>query len=625
MKTNKCLPQMVAALALTLVASSGLAAATPDFWQCFDRIGGSWNFGTAPNACNVSHKMEPAAVRSEFQPVLFEDAKVGDPERSRYMGQLYPTMREFAAYYIRRRNPSVSDAEVQGFQLGLFSLAHQESVWSHYRNGTDGRVRYMRGDNGHGHGLMQVDDRAHFAQIDAGKGADFAANVVYGLDVFYDGWTRAARASCVPNPNDYYTRARAAWAAYNGGAGSICRFTNSSSKFASHDIAYKQKIDGKGWKRFVANESEASPLDVKCLAEGTRPCALGTPALPAPVLTDGLYKTSGGRHCLFEGGDFECVPSFGDVACLEAREGRTLSLIGTLSAADEARNALKDLERGALCRAGVSGLIAIGVDVKLQQTINFRTTPGGSLISQLASGSVHRTLDFAVQNGAAGKDRYYKLRVNGTDGWVYAGTKDNFGSWVIVAPATQPAPTPSTNGLAKAGETVEIVNASGINLRQTIGGNVLSVVPKGARVIVQSTTIQGANSEAYYKVTHASRTGFIYSGALLPKNTVTSWTKLTTTAPRVASAAAAPAPAQAVLARGVPYRYFRTCAATTCSYTSGYVLGEGYDNTCQNSACTARGERMEILGRKDGWIEAQTLPGGTRGWLKATDVMEFAP
>ena len=162
MKTNKLACVVLSSIAL--LAARAAESRTADFWQCSNKIGGQWAFGNAPNACSVNHKESPTKVRTEFSPVLFQDARTSEAERGRYISELYPAMRDFAAYYIKRRNPSVSAAEIKGFQTALFSLAHQESFWSHYRDGADGLVRYMRGDSGHGHGIMQIDDNAHFAR-----------------------------------------------------------------------------------------------------------------------------------------------------------------------------------------------------------------------------------------------------------------------------------------------------------------------------------------------------------------------------------------------------------------------------------------------------------------------------
>ena len=603
-----------------MLAASTARSATPNYWMCSNMIGGQWAFGNAPNACDVTFQRQPAAVRSEFKPVLFLDASAGEPERARYMGEMYPAMRDFASYYIKRRNPSVSAQEIQGFQTGLFALAYQESFWSHYRDGSDGKVRYMRGDSGHGHGIMQVDDNAHFADINSGKGVDLSENVLFGLDEFYSNWLLAAKQSCVGNPADYVKRARAAWAAYNGGPGSICRFANPNSPWKQHDIDFNSKITGQAWNHYVANKTAASKLNVKCLAEGARPCALGAPR--AARLTDGLYSASGGRSCLLKVGALECVSTFADVACLEAREGQALPVIGALAADDEAALPAKSLDRVALCSSSVSGLIAIGSDIQLKKAEDLVSAPGGAALAQAAPGATYRVLDFAVTNGSTAQDRYYQISLGGKTGFVYGGSKSDAAAYAAIASPAAPAPAPSTQGLAKASDFVDVVAPAGINLRAVAGADpILALVPKGARVQVLAVSITGSNSYVYYKTAYAGKTGFIYAGALKPSSSLSAWTAVSSTA----VAAAAPAPRFATLAPGASYRFLRTCGALTCAYSASYVLADPMDTTCQNANCSAKGERLSILEERSGWTRVQSTSSGAAGWLPSADVKEFVP
>lgn len=256
-------------LFLSLVGPADFAdAASP---KCFNRISGSWNFGNAPSGCNVNPMQATATVRSQYGAVLFDDAMPGE-ERNRYMSEMYPTLRETARYYIHRRNPRVSPAEEEAFIFALVTLANQESYWTHYRNGTDGIVRFMRGDNLHGFGIMQVDDRSHLVAINQGKGVDLVENMIYGLDIFYDAWVKSASVSCVSSASNFKERTRAAWAAYNGGSGSICRWKNPSSPYAKNDRDFLERYERRVWTKYVADVNATAKIDVRCLAEGVRPC-----------------------------------------------------------------------------------------------------------------------------------------------------------------------------------------------------------------------------------------------------------------------------------------------------------------------------------------------------------------
>lgn len=83
------------------------------------------------------------------------------------------------------------------------------------------RIRNIIGDGGHGHGLMQIDDRAFPDFIATGKALDPAANIHFGAQVL-----KAANLWLHTKPNpaliaDLFPRA--AYAAYNTGAGNVLK------------------------------------------------------------------------------------------------------------------------------------------------------------------------------------------------------------------------------------------------------------------------------------------------------------------------------------------------------------------------------------------------------------------
>lgn len=252
---------------------------------CTSKIGGSWSFGTAPSACNVSPLMTQDSVKGQYATLLFDDStSSAASERKTFLSEMYPLLREVGTAYLVRENPSVTQAELNGFLDGLYALAHQETYWTHYRNGKDQLIRYMRGDNDHGHGLMQVDDRSHQNALQQGRGVDLVYNIVYGLDVYYAAWKRSATASCVSSATNYKTRARASWSAYNGGPSKICRWSQSPT---AGDTGYVTKYDQRKWLDYVQDTQAPVAVDVNCLMFNTRPClAPGTPIPPPPPLPE---------------------------------------------------------------------------------------------------------------------------------------------------------------------------------------------------------------------------------------------------------------------------------------------------------------------------------------------------
>ncbi len=237
--------------------------------SCDERIEGDWKLGTAAIGCKVDSKLS-SLTQKQYGPVVFDETMDKDKKRSQYVTNMHSFLKETSRYYLLRRNPKASEAEIRGFTQAVFSLAHQESYWTHYRLKKN-VLRYMRGDGLHGHGLMQVDDRWHGSALRKGRGVDLMYNIVYGLDIYYQSWKRAAHSSCVKSSTDYRSRARAAWAAYNGGPGSLCRWSNGGHH---NDQGFKAKYDNKDWAKFILDKDSKSGINVTCLAEGPRPCAL---------------------------------------------------------------------------------------------------------------------------------------------------------------------------------------------------------------------------------------------------------------------------------------------------------------------------------------------------------------
>lgn len=252
-----------------------LGSVSSEALPCHHKLSaGSWNYGSVPAACDVAPFHTQKSVVEEFAPIIFDDSRANSEGRSDYMQQVYPVVREVAKFYIHRRNPRVTPAEEDAFINAVLATVHQESFFTHYRKGQDGRIRSMRGDSLHGFGLMQIDDRSHATNIGRGMGVDFVGNMLLGLDLYYSLWVKTPKARCVRSNTDWRARARSAWAAYNGGPGSICRWTNPKSKWAANDRGYNSKHTAQGWLKVVRDPAAPSPLNIKCLFEGRRPCAV---------------------------------------------------------------------------------------------------------------------------------------------------------------------------------------------------------------------------------------------------------------------------------------------------------------------------------------------------------------
>jgi hypothetical protein len=176
------------------------------------------------------------------------------------------------------------------------------------------------------------------------------------------------------------------------------------------------------------------------------------------------------------------------------------------------------LDRQTTCAAYEPTLFPVGSAVKAVANINLRATPGGGLLGFLPSGAAVTVLDFEIRNLGT-DDRYYQVEVNGQKGWVYGGDKTDYGNWLVAAPTDG---VPSV--VARAGERVKVVNGAGINLRASAGGSFVLNVPAGTELSVLDYMIQGDNNYVYYQVSFAGKTGYIYSGMLLPQDSTGAWT-----------------------------------------------------------------------------------------------------
>ena len=141
----------VAVLVTLVTAFSSIALAqnkTPDYYRCENRVGGEWNYGRAPAACDAGSFGSDSFVYSYLSPAVFYDALPISDERPRYVDELNALIREAATRYIKLRNSSVSDAELTAWVDLVKTTASHESYWSHFRVASDSRLKLMRGDLG---------------------------------------------------------------------------------------------------------------------------------------------------------------------------------------------------------------------------------------------------------------------------------------------------------------------------------------------------------------------------------------------------------------------------------------------------------------------------------------------
>jgi hypothetical protein len=490
---------------------------TPDYYKCKNRVGGEWDYGRAPSGCDASSFGSDAAIKRDYAPLIFSDSLARDPERRRYMEEMHSVIRDASAYYFKKRVPSASAAELAAFQLLVLTTAAQESYWSHYRLASDAKYKMMRGDGGHGHGIVQIDDRQHFDAIQAGKAGNLLGNLSYGMDILYSGWLSSKKASCVKSSTDYSSRIRSAWAAYNGGPAKLCRWVNKKDKWAENDNGFYRNLTNQSWKTFVKNFAKPAKINVACLMEWSSNCPTIKSMTGALSFGPELYSLSEGEVCLAVGNELKCLNSE-DAACMHA--------VGAF-ASDEAipappellsRTKYHLLDRHGVCRAFEPNLKRLGQDVMVAENLELFDKPGSGIIGEIESGSIVTILDFRFQDSVE-KERYYKISFQGKVGWILGGTAKA----PLVSDSGVEAISPSE--IAKAGERVQVLRRGGQNLRSFPDGPILALVPEGSLVNVTGLTFKGPQNSVFYHVEFQGHSGYLYSGDINPVSSINRWTK----------------------------------------------------------------------------------------------------
>lgn len=595
---------LLIAIALYLFASFCTAGynKTEDYWQCENKVGGGWTFGRAPYACDVKPFGDVDYVSDTFSSIIFSDNEAKKAESTKYMTALYPVIRDISNYYLKSRKGNASQTELKAWQHAIFTVAHQESFWSHYRIATDNKLKMMRGDSGHGHGLMQIDDRWHFVAINDGKGWNVITNLLYAMDEYFGGWQKAADANCLSSASQWRNRARAAYSYYNGGPSKVCRWSNESDKWARNDKNYADKYDNKAWESYVTDLDAPTTIDVVCLAEKNESCSNDTN--PGANWDDNLLILADDSACIWRDSALHCVAEQRDALCLQ--------LIGDFDAANKLQLDDKAIDGMAInlydrheCPKHMDGLFAVTDFIELKKSINVRTTPGGTKLGLAPSGTTVQILDFELKDQSKLK-RYYRIRIDGKYGYVYAGDKTNYESW-----ATRVTTHGDDVVIPVPDQGINVTSTNGINLRQTPGGKKIGAIPLNTAVTVLQTHVQDTDNAIYYKLEYQGKQGYIYGGHLLPEATLEQWAKLHQDSQPV------PTQRAGTGASNMWYVFLKSCGQDKCKSTGNYLVGGFLDNYCSRRMCSYRKDRVVELDSGDNnWIKIRLERDGGEGWVQ---------
>jgi hypothetical protein len=507
---------------------------TPNYWNCVNRVGGSWAFGVAPDACDANAFGSDSFITANYAPVIFNE-KISDKnaERFRYMQEIYSALTEAAERYLKQRKPGVSAEEMNAFKRTVHALAHGESLFTQYRAYTDGRLKMIRGDSGHGHGLMQLDDRYHFAAVSSGTAWNLMRNFTYSIELLYSGWQVAPSKACMAGANNTWrNRGRAAWASYNGGPSKICRWANPNDAWARNDRNFAQHYDSATWNDYVMNKSKPASIHIACLMDGGTQCpALGVPPSSDVSLPDGtLVASSTGGACVISSGRLYCIDALRDANCLTSN-ARILSVPPQQLAVYP----VIKLNRHQQCHSTHVGLVKVGGFIQRKQPLPFRAAPDAAIVGQAPVGS-YQVSDFEV-SGAQGQ-RAYRIQLNGEMVYVDAGNNSTYSS--LTAPA---AKVTSALLIPTQGDVVKVNNASGATVRATpsASGAVIGTLGMGSQVSILDVYWVNSTNEIYYLIEFKGTEGWIYAGYELPVSSRSQWVSLVLPADVAKSPAYCPA------------------------------------------------------------------------------------
>lgn len=506
---------------------------------CNQRDKGRYTWGESPDGCDAGSIGDAARVKSVYGSFTYDMRKTDSAHVAAYMNNMSALIKDLATDYLKRREPGVGQATINSFVNAIQSVATQESYWTHYRWGKDGGLKVMTGDETHSMGMMQLHDKVH-----SGKNRivrfDLTGNIMLGMEQFYTDWNRARRASCVLSASDKLeAQAKAAYAAYNGGPSQLCRWTDTSSKWAQNDTGYMQKLTRRPWTKLVTNNAMKSPVDIECLKAGRSSCAGRTSAAPeqtkpavaqavvtAPSDIKGkLLALEDGRQCFStDSKTLYCATDLRVFNCLEAYNPVFAKAeVVKMSAAVLKSRQLEVkgyASRDSLCATAVKDIVLPGQSLKVKVESDLLDKVDGKVMAKAKVGDVLQVVDYEV--AAQGASLQY--RVVGADGkpvWMNAGAP-------TARKAEKSATAASVRLLPIEGDKVITQMKEGTNLRAGAdrSGTPIDLVPQNTTLKVLSVVSTGGLGERWLQVEVNGRKGFLYSGHTSPEVDVATWVKL---------------------------------------------------------------------------------------------------
>lgn len=547
--------------------------------DCQHKEGGRFLFGEAPFSCDAYPFGDVTRIKYIYPEITFDISRNRDEGyRREYVTNIHAIIRDIADDYIRRRKPGVKDVEAEQFVRAILTTAAQESVFGHFRIGNDRRLKIMIG-NSIDLGLMQINQKYH-----AAKGSelsfDLINNVMLGIEQYYREWERAKDLSCVLGPkpepeakpgkkadaakndvkNDAKTdgngktdgkgdkkkavakkkpkpytaaqiaenRLRAAYSAYNGGSGNICRFANGGATWARNDKGWLEKFNKRPWLPYVSDDQRKPVVNIKCLLEGDDLCAVAD-EYRVGYLRERPLITNDGYTCVSsDGHKLDCARDRRVFACIANLSPEILSAKPMMFEKQDTSDmeVIKHRDRNQVCAHAAPGLVLVGGFVKMVQDTKVRSNIGGKQIASTKAGQVFQVLDYEVKLGSK-TERYYKIRIDEKiAGYVYGGNESDHGKFAVEA--NRAASKAAALHIPREGSVVEVVRKGGLSLKNEPGDKAgqLAMVPAKSKLTVSEVVTLDTANELWLRVQVGGQKGFIYGGRTYPTVTVGEWIKV---------------------------------------------------------------------------------------------------
>lgn len=581
---------------------------TPNYWKCQDRVSGSWKFGVAPSGCNASTFGEDNYVYDHFSTLVFEDQNNPSSETQSYMENLYSVLRDIARYYYSIRKPQAPPEEIQAWVHAVFAMAHQESFWSHYRQASDGKLKQMRGDYGHGHGLVQVDDRWHFVEVNQGIGWDIIQNLKYGLEQFYSGWEKIKSQSCYSRTPNWENQARGAYSYYNGGPSKTCRWSNPGDRWAQNDRGYLEKYQGQTWQRYISDTEKPAPINSVCYFEENFPCE--TQEGDDSALLPGINYAYKGQICIVSEQKFKCLEGTRNLACMVQKYAHTEYTLVELSDEQNINLPIERLNRHDVCPQAIEGIYPVGSFITVNKNINVRQTPGGGWISTTAKGDSFQVLDFQI-NPNGNLERYYLIKSNDQYGYVYAGSDQDWNNWVSTSTQNAPESTIPTP-MQKYIELLQPTSWYDGRFTEPQGS-----LTAGTIFSNEGLTVIGDENQVYIQTKIDQQDAFIYLGQTRPQVNVASFYKESIPQSPIESPTM---PQTFHLTSDQYYRYLKTCADIECKNTEYWAIGKKLEDLCSTYECDYKEDSLEKIEQQNEWIKVKIIRSGATGWINSNSL-----